>query len=234
MNNLLWFRFKTLTEQISVNFPSFRLQIKRCNLKDSSVQANILKTWMKSDTVTFPFYFTYNFSCTVQFFAANTFPHFGGFGNGTVRKSAANKQKHIDTCSVHFLLLFLFVFFFREVREFRYLYWVYLDCEQIPLQQKRWTMKKKKDKKHNRSNAHRTPISPVKCVWSSRFRSSSRTILSSYAMASLWSRLAPGLHRTRQKQLHCRPKYHCFRRNLNQICLPTRWKKNTEETTPQW
>ena len=49
---------------------------------------------MKSDTVTFPFYFTYNFSCTVQFFAANTFPHFGGFGNGTVRKSAPNKQKN--------------------------------------------------------------------------------------------------------------------------------------------
>ena len=114
--------------------------------------------------------------------------------------------------------------------EREYLYWVPLYCEKIPLQQKRSTMKKKK---HNRSHAYHAPISPVKCVWSSRFRSSSRTMLSSYAVASLRSRLAPSLHRTGLKQFHCRPKYHCFRRNLNQICLPTKWTKNKQETTSQ-
>ena len=93
---------------------------------------------------------------------------------------------------------------------------------------------KKKDKKHNRSNAYHAPISPVKCVWSSRFRSSSRTKLSSYAVTSLRSRLAPSLHRAGRKQFHCRPKYHCFHRNSNQICVPKKWTKSTDETTSQW
>ena len=134
---------------------------------------------MKSDAVTFPFYFTHTRSSSLQPIHSSIL---------VVMGTEQFEKVHLTNKKLRQVLRSVFFFKFK-VREFRYLYWVPLYCEQIPLQQKRSTMKKK-DKKHNRCIAYHAPISPVKCVWSWRFRSSSRTMLSSYAVASLRSRLA--------------------------------------------
>ena len=124
------------------------------------------------------------FPYTVHFFVANTLLRSGGDGTWW-RRTSSNKCTLITNKKRHVLRSVLFLF--HKVREFRYLYWVPFCCEQITSQQKRSTMKKQKQKttkKLNRSNAYHAPISPVKCLWSSRLRSSSRITLSSNAAAA--------------------------------------------------
>ena len=177
---------------------------------------------------TLPIVFPY----TVHFFAANTLLRFGGDGTWwrrtIVRTSALNKQK--KTCAPSVLFLF------HKVWEFRYLYWVPFCCEQITSQQKRSTMKKKQQKttkKLNRSNAYHAPLSPVKCLWSSRLRSSSRITLSSNAAAA--STVAFGSKPSSYgiKAVPLPSKISFCSTVLNQICLSKKWTKNTEQTTPQ-
>ena len=144
------------------------------------------------------------------------------------------EQVHLTNKKRHVLRSVLFLF--HKVWEFRYLYWVPFCCEQITSQQKRSTMKKKQQKttkKLNRSNAYHAPLSPVKCLWSSRLRSSSRITLSSNAAAA--STVAFGSKSSSYgiKAVPLPSKISFCSTVLNQICLSKKWTKNTEQTTPQ-
>ena len=122
------------------------------------------------------------FPYTVHFFAANTLLRFGGDGTWW-RRTSSNKctwQTKKDMCSVQYC------FYFTKLEN--------LDtCTGFPSAVSklhhnrnavRWKKKQKTTKKLNRSNAYHAPISPVKCLWSSRLRSSSRITLSSNAAAA--------------------------------------------------
>ena len=134
-------------------------------------------SWRVLNAVTFPFYFTHTSltrSISLQQIHSSVLVVMGPDGDGP-----SFEQVHLTNKKRHVLRSVLFLF--HKVREFRYLYWVPFWCEQITSQQKRSTMKKKK---LNRSDAYHAPISPVKCLWSSRLRSSSRITLSSNAAAA--------------------------------------------------
>ena len=189
-------------------------------------------SWRVLNAVTFPFYFTHTSltrSISLQQIHSSVLVVMGPDGDGPSFEQVhlTNKKRHVLR-SVSFL--------FHKVREFRYLYWVPFCCEQITSQQKRSTMKKKKQKttkKLNRSNAYHAPISPVKCLWSSRLRSSSRITLSSNAAAA--STVAFGSKSSPYgiKAVPLPSKISFCSTVLNQICLSKKWTKNTEQTTPQ-
>ena len=172
------------------------------------------------------------FPYTVHFFAANTLLRFGGDGTWW-RRTSSNKctwQTKKDMCSVQYC------FYFTKLEN--------LDtCTGFPSAVSklhhnrnavRWKKKKQKTtKKLNRSNAYHAPISPVKCLWSSRLRSSSRITLSSNAAAA--STVAFGSKSSSYgiKAVPLPSKISFCSTVLNQICLSKKWTKNTEQTTPQ-
>ena len=188
--------------------------------------------WRVLNAVTFPFYFTHTSltrSSSLQQIHSSVLVVMGPDGDGPVRTSALNKQK--KTCSVQYC------FYFTKFEN--------LDtCTGFPSAVSklhhnrnavRWKKKKqqKTTKKLNRSNAYHAPLSPVKCLWSSRLRSSSRITLSSNAAAA--STVASGSKSSSYgiKAVPLPSKISFCSTVLNQICLSKKWTKNTEQTTPQ-
>ena len=127
---------------------------------------------------TLPIVFPY----TVHFFAANTLLRFGGDGTWW-RRTSSNKctwQTKKDMCSVQYC------FYFTKLENLDTCTGFPSAVSKLHLNRNavRWKKKQKTTKKLNRSNAYHAPISPVKCLWSSRLRSSSRITLSSNAAAA--------------------------------------------------